>query len=124
MALGTLWVTFNHLLEQTGAQTGPAKVSVSLVLGRRFKLLKSDLEGQRRVWFIIEPTRLYGENQLDVMIAQYTLAPVVIDHQQDQPTAITNFDSDHRLRRWLAGSDYSLQSHVAPGLAIVERTGP
>ena len=124
MALGSLLVVFDSLLTMTGYQDGPSEDHLTLVLSRRFEPLKSELDGQRTVGFIIDEPRFNGQDDLDVMIAQYVLAPVVIDHRHDHPKSITNFDSDQALRQWLASGDYSLQRCVAEGLAIVERAGP
>lgn len=124
MALWSLLVVCDTLLIMTVDQDGPDKNHLTQKLGRRFGLLKDELDGQHTVGFITDQPRFYGQGNLDVMIAQYMLAPLVIDHQHDQPTSITNFASDEALQRWLASSDYSLQKRIAEGLAIVERVGP
>ena len=124
MALWSLLVVCDTLLIMTVDQDGPDKNHLTQKLGRRFGLLKDKLDGQHTVGFIIDQPRFYGQGNLDVMIAQYMLAPLVIDHQHDQPTSITNFASDEALQRWLASSDYSLQKRIAEGLAVVERVGP
>ena len=57
-------------------------------------------------------------------MAQYVLAPLVVDDGQEHFLAVADFVDESQLQHFLAESHYQLRTRVAEGLAVLERTGP
>lgn len=79
-----------RILRQAPHKTGLNADDIAQRSERRFAVLKSELPAQGTVGYIGES----GDSALpDYYLAQYALAPLVVDHKPNHPLVIGNFST-------------------------------
>jgi hypothetical protein len=120
--LGVLLITLSSFLS-TARYAGQAPQVHSLVGGnatpaayeRRFEGLRSTLPGHGVVGYLggahYEPANYY--------LAQYSLAPLVLDHSSDHPLVVGNFDSSDMASETAWPSQLTLLQDFGDGVVLL-----
>jgi hypothetical protein len=66
--------------------------------------------------------RQSGKNYTPVEVAQYALAPILVDTHRARHIVVADFTSDAALDEVTRSGEYRLMQRFAAGLAVLERT--
>jgi len=116
MILRCLWLVFMISNTVTGTALEPSGQDATARLVRRFQPLADLLPARGSVGFFGE-----GLESQTPAVAQYTLAPLVLDIGGDRPLSIACFETDEALRQFLRDRGYRVRARVSEGLAVVEK---
>jgi len=118
-ALRAIWLVWITLAVSSAPDPGPDHAGQDAF--SRFEPLRPHLPAEGTIGFVA-PSAQHGQRQRD--IAQYVLAPLVVDTGDGHLVVVADFSDDSQLQLFLADGRYQLAARVAAGLAVVERAGP